>query len=120
MSSFANGFCLGAAMTRRPFGMLTFGTGLYGCGYGLTQEAVISSPLIFSCYADLDSPSGLSSAFPSVTYAMNRSFYGGLSGFSYPGIGFGACGLDGLGFGGIGLGYGYGGYGIGCGCYTWC
>ena len=102
MSDFGNAFCYGFASAR--FGALSFlNRGYYG--YGLTQEAVLNSPMIFSCYADLDSPSGLSSAIPSVNYAMNRSFMGGMSGFTYPTLGFGGFGYCG-GFGGFG-GFGY-------------
>lgn len=99
MSDFANGFCMGYAVTRRPFGMLSlygggfYGGGLYGAGYA--REAVLGSPLIYSCYADLDSPSGLSSPFPAVNYAINSPHTASLSDFSYSSFGFG-------GFGGFG------------------
>ena len=92
MSDFTNGFCFGYAMTRRPFGSLSlYGNGLYNGFYSnaFARESVIGSPLVFSCYADLDSPSGLSSAIPFVNYAVNSPYTGSYNPFSFGFGGFG-------------------------------
>ena len=100
MSGFGQGFAFGY-LTTSSHCMPYFGYG-YGyspyLGFGFNREMVMGSDLIYSCYADLDRPSGLSSAFPSVDYAMNSPFYGGYSGFSYSPFGFGLGCIGGFGY----------------------
>lgn len=38
------------------------------------------------CYANLDSPSGLSSPFPLINYAVNRPYMGGFTGYGINGF----------------------------------
>ena len=43
------------------------------------------------CYANLDSPSGLSSPYPLINYAINRPYMGGFTGiapYGFPLLGF--------------------------------
>ena len=114
MSDFGSAFAFGYLTTRSRFGSPFIGGGYYGYGYyggglyGLAaaRSVAYNTPYIYSCYADLDSPSGLSSPIGLVNYGLNGSYRGGFSGIANPfGFGFG------LGYGGFG---GFGGFGCYC------
>jgi hypothetical protein len=48
----------------------------------LAQSMVTPTNYVGTLYANLDSPSGVSSVAPLVDYAVNRPYYGGFTGFS--------------------------------------
>ena len=114
MSDFGSAFTFGYLTTRgylrNPFNSFGYyggycggyyGGGLYGVA--AARSMAYDTPYIYSCYADLDSPSGLSSPIGFVNYGLNYPSGGGFSGVGYNPFGYA---YNPMGFGLIG-GFGY-------------
>ena len=116
MSDFLKGLGYGLCNNRYSFGSLLFDGYRRGALYNISQSPLYMS----SCYADLDSPSGLSSVLDG-GYAINAPYYGnGFTGYTLGGcIPLVTC--DPYAFGGYRGGFGFGlGMGLGFGGFCYC